>query len=156
LAKPRDISGRAARCWQRLTEWYGVRLAESYGTVMPKDWAEVVDRTDNDTVLRGLSIVRHRYLQHPPTLPQFEQAMEPPATLATGPNPAEQLCAYVMRTLGPRLTRTQLQSAWTYIGSVRGEISGVVVPADGDAPGYRVTLEDVAAAPFTDAHGAAA
>jgi hypothetical protein len=58
------------------------------------------------------------------------------------PNPAERLSKFVMREYGPRLTPWQIRVPWHHIGSHAGEISGVVVPADGDSPGFRVMLVD--------------
>jgi hypothetical protein len=144
LGKPTTPSARAARVWQRLTEWYGVRLAESYGATIPADWAEVVNDVDNDTVKRGLAIIRARYVQHPPTLPQFDQAMRPLGNMQKlGPSPSERLCAHIMKQHGDKLTLRQRARPWTYIGTPAGEISGVVIDADGTAPGYRVMLADI-------------
>jgi hypothetical protein len=58
-------------------------------------------------------------------------------------NPAEKLCAFVMREYGRRLTPKQIRDPWTYIGTYNGEISGVVSPADGASSGYRVMLVDM-------------
>ena len=58
-------------------------------------------------------------------------------------NPAEKLCAFVMREYGKRLTPKQLRGPWTTIGTYNGEISGVVIPADGTRTGYRVMLADM-------------
>jgi hypothetical protein len=58
-------------------------------------------------------------------------------------NPAEILCGFVMRQYGRRLTDRQLRWPWTYIGTVNGEISGVVIPSDGSATGFRVMLTDM-------------
>ena len=146
-----NISARAKRVWQRLTEWYGARMAEQYGDQPPADWCEIVDEIDNTAVKRGLSIIRSRYIQHPPTLPQFEQAMRPARTVSTGPGPGDRLCEYIMRSFGVRLTQRQITMPWTYIGSPEGEISGVVIDADGASPGYRVMLADIGAPDFLTA-----
>jgi hypothetical protein len=58
-------------------------------------------------------------------------------------NPAEKLCAFVIREYGRRLTPKQIRDPWTYIGTYNGEISGVVIAAGGDRPGYRVMLTDM-------------
>lgn len=58
-------------------------------------------------------------------------------------NPAEKLCAFVMREYGRRLTANQLRGPWTTIGTWNGEISGVVIAADGAKPGLRVMLADM-------------
>ena len=142
------ISPRAKRLWERLIQWYGARLVDQYGDAPPPDWCDVVDRIDNDGVKRGLSIIRNRYVQHPPTLPQFEQAMKPDTTFCTGPNAAARLSAHVMLHYGRRLTTKQISRAWTYIGDSTGGIAGVVIDADGDHCGYRVMLADLSAPDF--------
>lgn len=150
-------SPRAKRVWDRLQDWYGTRLTEQYGPTPPDDWCELIDRTDNDTVKRGLSLIRAEYLQFPPTFPQFEKALQPvvKAVVPKGPNVAEKLSVFVVKHR--RLTERQLGMPWTYIGKSfpaaeptgkmkedHGiEITGVVIPADGDHPGYRVMVEDM-------------
>lgn len=156
------ISSRAKRVWQRLREWYGARLGEQYGELPPEDWCKVVDRSDNDAVKRALSIIRSKYLDHPPTFPQFEQAFAPAvqAERDGGPTVQERLCAYVMRHHARRLTAKQIRGPWSYTHKraqwvddlVRGkgvnrdelaECTGVIVPADGESAGLRVTVEDM-------------
>lgn len=58
-------------------------------------------------------------------------------------NPAERLCKFVMAEYGRRMTPAQIRMPWFHLGSHAGEITGVVVPADGDSPRIRVTLADV-------------
>lgn len=57
-------------------------------------------------------------------------------------SPADRLCRFVMREYGRRLTPAQIRAPWQHIGSPTGEITGVIVPADGDSPGFRVMLVD--------------
>lgn len=136
-----QISARSKRFWKRLVEWYGVRVTEQYGELPPEDWCELVDESSNEIVKRALSLIRQRYVQYPPTLPQFEQCLAPTRVVA-GPSSADRLCAHVMRTIGTRLTEKQRAVPWTYLGSSDG-IAGVVIPDDGDSPGYRVMLADI-------------
>lgn len=56
--------------------------------------------------------------------------------------PAARLCEFVLREYGRRLTPNQLRGPWTNVGSDKGETLGVIVPADGDHPGFRVMLVD--------------
>jgi hypothetical protein len=159
---PKSISARAKRVWQRLVEWYGVRLVEQYGESPPDDWCETVDAATDEAVKRGLSIIRAKYAAHPPTYPQFEEAMAPvKAAPSSGykPNTCEKLSAYIMREHGMRMTPRQIRGPWTYIGrtfdaeDARGkmvkdhgyEITGVIIDADGDLPGYRVMVTDMQA-----------
>lgn len=57
-------------------------------------------------------------------------------------NPAERLVQFVMREYGSRLTPTQIRETWHYVHLRSGEITGVIVPADGEHPEIRVTLHD--------------
>lgn len=50
-----------------------------------------------------------------------------------------------MREYGTRLTPKQIREPWYHIGS--GEISGVIVPADGQSAGFRVMLIDFEGTP---------
>jgi hypothetical protein len=156
-AKP---SARAKRVWDRLQDWYGVRLTEQFGPEPPKDWCDVVDRSDNEQVKRALSVVRSDYTNFPPTFMQFEKAFKP-AVKPYGqkvPSNAERLSNFV--TANYRLTPKQLRGPWKYLsrefdapdhsGKIRErngvEITGVVIAADEQSPGYRVMLIDMEAA----------
>lgn len=173
--RDRKISARAKRVWQRLCEWYGNRMAESYGPTPPEDWCDVVDRSGNDVVKRALSTIRQNYFDHPPTFPQFEKAFAAPvqAERDSGPSIQERLCAYVMRHHASRLTQRQIRgpSHYTYKRAqwvddqVRGkgqnrdelaECTGVIVAADGESVGLRVTVEDMENAPDQVTFGSAA
>lgn len=62
-------------------------------------------------------------------------------------NAAERLSEFVMREYGSRMTPKQIRGPWTPVGSSRGEINGVLVPADGESRGFRVMLVDVEGKP---------
>lgn len=156
---------RAKKVWQRLIEWYGVRFAEQYGHEPTEDWCDVVDRTDNAQVARGMNLMRVKYIQHPPTFPQFAEAMSP-VMPEKGPHLTtveERLAAFVVARYWSRLTERQQRGPWTYTGrffdspGVDGklrenhgtEITGVLIEADGDHPALRVNVLDMQAA-FAD------
>lgn len=156
------VSVRAKRVWQRLIEWYGTRLAEQYGKAPPPDWCEVIDSVDNAIVRRGLTIIRSKYAAHPPTFPQFAEALALNKTEGGDKEPtvADNLARYVTHNYGDMLTPKQLRGPWTYIGkrfaapNAKGEtvekqgieITGVVIDADGDSRGYRIMVTDMQAA----------
>lgn len=150
------ISPRAKRVWARLGEWYGTKLADQYGPFPPKDWCDLVDDADNEQIKIGLNRIRGEYLAWPPTLPQFADAIKPVERARdTGPTVLDRLIEFVVANRA--LTRTQLRTPWTFLGrefdapgpdgKMRRnhgvDVIGVVVPADGDHPGYRVMLEDL-------------
>jgi hypothetical protein len=121
-----------------MVEWYGARVAEQYGESPPIDWCHAIDRVDDTTVQRGLSLIKTRYLDHPPTLPQFEACMRPAESASRGPSEMDQLCAYVMKIHGSRLTPLQIRTSWTYSRDKSGELVATV-PADGQSPAVSVT-----------------
>ncbi len=162
MPKITTITPRAKRVWQRLVEWYGTRIIEQYGDAPPEDWRSTIDGADNETIKRGLAIIRSKYLAHPPTLPQFGEAMAP-SKKSKGPREItvqEKLCAYISRDYADMLTPKQMRGPWTYIGKQFAapgadgklienhgvEITGVVIDADGDERGYRVMVADMEAA----------
>src|SRR5690606_34233952 len=74
-AMPRKLSRRASRIWERLGQWYGSRLADAYGPTPPEDWAELIDRTDDERLEDALVSVRRESPVFPPTLGQLEAAI---------------------------------------------------------------------------------
>lgn len=132
-------SHRSKRLWDRLGQWYGSRLAEQYGAEPPQDWCEVVDAADNDTVTRALADIRVKHLTHPPTFPEFNSIVRKAKhARETGPSAIDVLEQHLQRR---NLTFKQGRQL-TYIGTL-GQITGVVVPQDGEYPGFRLMLSDL-------------
>lgn len=138
-------SHRAQRVWDRLGDWYGARFADQFGDVPSPDWCTVVDNVSNDDLVATLVLVRERHVTFPPTLPELVALVkEVRLPRAHVPSTAEQLTAYVARAYP--LTPSQVRGPWTFLFRVVGGrqiVTGVVIDADGDKPGYRVTVEDM-------------
>lgn len=145
-------SWQARQVWKRFCAWYGADVIErKYGAVVPEDWCGVIDDIPPGKLENVLADVRMKHPSWPPGLPEFEaitRAVNKP--VFDGPSPMERLCDFVLKT--KPLTAAQLRGPWRFIGAgnVRnGEgfaIAGVIVPADGDRPGYRVMVQDMEAA----------
>lgn len=152
------ISPRAKRVWGKLQSWYGDAL-DQYGAFPPEDWCEVIDASTQQAEHAALAEMRKQHTTFPPRFPEFDalftKAARPLAI--DGPTPQERLKEFVIANR--TLTMRQLAMPWTFLGQhfdaapahdprhvwpgwgIR--ITGVVVPADGDHPGYRVMLEDM-------------
>ena len=150
------ISQRARVLWDRLTDWYGTRLADTYGPFPPKDWCAVVDGASNDTVKRGLSIIRAEYVQYPPTFPQFARAMKPLIRpVHTGTSVHEELARYVVKHYWPQLTLKQQCLPWRYLYRQSNQLNesgkdvrvaeclGVEISQHDGERGYRITVENM-------------
>jgi hypothetical protein len=154
------ISRRARRLWTKFCEWYGTaEMSKQFGLVPPQDWCQVIDDIpDRDAMARVLSAVRTKHPKFPPKYPEFDAIVSDcakPKPISTGPSVPERLKEWVI-TNKP-LSRAQLRMPWTYIGKYFDapgpdrkmtqnygiEVTGVIVPADGEHPGYRVMLEDL-------------
>ena len=153
-----SVSVRAKRLWEKLRDWYGTSLIDQYGDMPPSDWCEMIDGADNETVKAALAEIRSKHLTFPPRFPEVDSIfskLERPSGGDVGPSMQDRLADYVLRNY--QLTPNQLRLPWTYIGEtfdapgldgkVRRNhgvnITGVVIPADGDAPGYRVMVVDM-------------
>lgn len=154
------ISRRARGLWSKFCEWYGTaEMSKQFGLVPPKDWCEAIDDIPNrDAMARVISAVKTKHPTFPPKFPEFDAIVSnctKPKAIVTGPSTQERLKVWVLQH--KPLTTTQLHMPWTYIGryfdapgpngkmaqNFGVEVTGVVVPADGDHPGYRVMLEDL-------------
>lgn len=147
-------SRRAAKVWQRLTQWYGARLADTYGPVCPPDWCEVVDRTDDHRIETALATIKREHLHHPPTLGEFEAAI-PRRKVGEAKSPASILVEHALRAR--QLCGHQRAAQWSYFGPVvdfpprkgraesvsHAELRGVVIPACKACgrSSHRITLE---------------
>jgi hypothetical protein len=153
-------STRAQRFWDRLVSWYGSRLTDQYGIEPKGDWCALIDAHSNDTVGAALNEIKTQHSHHPPSFPEVDAifAKLRPQALSNGPGRVEQLHDFAVKRYGAQLTRWQLCAPWTYLtkffdapdssGKIRSkhgvEITGLVIPADGDSPGIRVMVEDMA------------
>lgn len=138
-------SVRAQRVWDRLGDWYGARFADQFGDVPSQDWGTIIDHASNDDLVAVLVLVRQRHVTFPPTLPEFAALLkEVRMPRVHAPSVFEQLAEFVARTYP--LTTMQLHGPWTYLyrADAGGQIvTAVIVDADGDKPGYRVTVDDM-------------
>lgn len=146
-------SKRATSFWNRLMEWYGTRLAEQYGDVIPSEWALVVDRTSPDQLKRAENVLRKEHVKYPPTLGEFEATI--PAKATAGPSTADLLAAYVLQVHKPCIHQTM--RPWNYFGPMEEfqgtnrkntvrhpRIIGVVVPECSlcDRPNTRTKIDN--------------
>ena len=152
-------SWQAKQVWKRFASWYGADVLErKYGIEVPADWCEVIDAIDRDKLDGLMADVRAKHPTWPPGLPEFESlAKEAARPVWTGPLMQELLTDFVLRNR--TLTPVQQRMPWKYLyrgdSGTPGEkgrrpsadyaVTGVEVPADGDAPGYRVMVIDMQA-----------
>lgn len=154
---PRKISSRASKVWERLGQWYGARMADSYGPTPPDDCAELIDRTDDVRLWDALFAVRKETPIFPPTLGQLEAAL-PRRNLDADrqPSKAQTLCELMLKTHGMQMCMHQHARPWNYFGPVsefavankqsvsHADPRGAQVPACEACgrPSYRVTLDE--------------
>lgn len=139
-----SISPRADRAWQRMVQMFGDKLTVLHPRGMPPAMAQVIDRVDNETVIRGLAEMGQ--LRQPPSVADVERVMSSTPNAAPNPNRMAALTAYVMANY--RLTPHQTRHPWTWLGqgnprekSTNFGIVGVRIPDDPDGtPGFTVDM----------------
>lgn len=148
-------SPRAERVWLRLSVWYGSRLGDEYGSVIPEEWAAVVDDATDDQVRRALARIKHRHVKYPPTFPEFEAAFPQKETPGAGAAVVSRLADHAIRY--GDLCQHQRAAPWSYFGPLenfeRGSgatvkhvsIQGVQIQACGICPrdARRITVDDL-------------
>ena len=147
-----ERQAKAEATWKRLCSLYGADVMErKFGAKAPPDWIEVIGKIQSiDAVLTD---VRAKHPQFPPNLPEFEALAKARAGKSEEPSNIEKLANYFYAnyglTRGIRVTKNQLHG-WRvlYDGDVKTgfgfNIVGVVIPADGESPGHRIMMEDLA------------
>lgn len=157
---PPKASSRALKVWSRLGQWYGSRIAESYGDIPPPDWCALIDRTDDERLDVALMNVRRETPIHPPTLGQLEAALPQRRHQSNREDgPMARLVTHVLKTRQP--CPHQVRSGWSWFGPEEEVVSkqrgsevvrhvmprGCVVPecAECGKPSVRALLDEVAA-----------
>ena len=142
MATERKIPWQARQVWKRFCGWYGADMLErKFGPSPPEDWCDAIEDIDPKRLDTVLANVRMKHPQWPPGLPEFEQIARTAGRARNeGPATHEALTADVLRAKPP--TPNQLRG-WTFFGEGELPFAGVLIPSDGDAPGYRVTVADM-------------
>ena len=139
------LTPRADRAWQRMVQMFGDKLTVLHPRGMPAAMAQVIDRVDNETVIRGLAEMGQ--MRQPPSVADVERVMSSTPNAAPNPNRMAALTAYVMANY--RLTPHQTRHPWTWLGqgnprekSQNFGIVGVRIPddPDTDTPGFTVDM----------------
>ena len=139
------LTPRADRAWQRMVQMFGDKLTVLHPRGMPPAMAQIIDRVDNETVIRGLAEMGQ--MRQPPSVADVERVMSSTPNAAPNPNRMAALTAYVMANY--RLTPHQTRHPWTWLGqgnprekSQNFGIVGVRIPddPDTDTPGFTVDM----------------
>jgi len=153
-------SRQAQDTWKRFASWYGADVLErKFGLTVPPDWSDAIDSLDRNQLAMVLGETKQKYPTWMPGLPEFEgliRQVRKPAAPSVGPSVQEQLISFVLANRS--LTPEQLSRPWDYIverfdaqpswakemvHNWGMRVTGVVIPADGENPGYRVMTMDM-------------
>ena len=111
----RQPSSRAKLYWRRFGQSYGARMADQYGATCPPDWAEIIDRTDDERLNKAMMVIRREYLQYPPTLGQFEAAIPKRNLTSSRDSIIDRLAVHAVKTFP--MCEHQLSKPWSYFGT---------------------------------------
>lgn len=149
MTTKRNASPAARRFWSKLVSWYGTRVLDSFGKDPDAEWCEKIDAATDTEVDLAWSLMRTRHVSHPPSLPEFiallEEVRKPQTPRRFMASRFEQLAEWVLANRP--LSHAQMRG-WTYLHGYSANgvevLTGVMIPADGDTPGFVVKLEEIA------------
>lgn len=143
---PRDekpqhkVSKRASGVWKRWIAFYGASKLESFGDWPGPDLCALIDSIKTlDGMRTVLAVVSHEHPSWPPTTGEFAaivNRVQPVQSVDRGALWAS-ACDYIARKYWQQMTFTQ-QRGMIYTND------GVLVPRDGDSPGFFVSFEELA------------
>jgi len=138
------LSPRADRAWQRMVQMFGDKLTTLHPRGMPAAMAQIIDRVDNETVVRGLADMGQ--MRQPPSVADVERLMSSTPAVTANPNRMPALTAYVVANC--RLTPYQTRHPWTWLaqGNPREKsqnfgVVGVRIPDDPDTGTLGFTVD---------------
>lgn len=147
---------RHRRWWRKITNNFGTRFTDQFGSDPSEDWASMIDRNSDAALQSAITWLKYERPSHPPNLGEFEQAL-PKRKPHGDANLVDLLAQYALRNF--HLCRHQLMWPWSYFGRTEERLTdrnriervpiirGVVIPAcscnEGGNPGYRATVRDL-------------
>jgi hypothetical protein len=154
---PRKLSRRAGSFWLRLSQSWGSKFLDAYGPTPPDDWANAIERADDERLEQALTILRRESPTFPPTLGQLENAI-PKRQSGALTSKAQQIAELMLSQHGKDLCVHQIGRPWSYFGPLREFLLPKIDPpeyitvpdprgvqvaecAQCERPSYRVLLE---------------
>lgn len=126
---PRKLSRRAGSFWTRLAHSWGSKFIDAYGPTPPEDWANAIERTDDERLEQALTILRRDTPTFPPTLGQLENAI-PKRQSGDGISKVQRLAGLMLDTHGAELCEHQRAMPWNYFGPLREYLLPKIDPPD--------------------------
>lgn len=158
------MSDQATAFWARLKQWYGYSFVEKHGERPSRDWEQLINGTDRETILNTLAAIKTAHPKFPPTFPEVAEAIRKASKPIDKIDVRAVLCEYVLREyhagrLG--ITYRQLGYAWNWIAHTEAALDpngvmrdnqicnylGVVIPTDphnAETRAVRVMFEEIA------------
>lgn len=157
------MSDRASIIWSKLTQWYGSLFTERYGVNPPRDWVQVLNAPDKDTINLALTTVKNSHPKFPPTLMEMSDAIRKVTKQEAKYDVRTVLAEYVLREYHAGrigLSKKQLGSSWNWIANLSAgldyqgqmrenqncEYVGVFIPpdpTDKSTRGWRILFDEI-------------
>ena len=88
------LTPRADRAWQRMVQMFGDKLTVLHPRGMPPAMAQIIDRVDNETVIRGLGEMGE--MRQPPRVAEVERVLSSSPSTVMKPHRMPEETAYLM------------------------------------------------------------
>ena len=135
------MSDQATAFWARLKQWYGYGFVEKHGERPSRDWEQLINTTDRDTILNALATIKNLHPKFPPTYPEVAEAIRKASKPVDKVDVRAVLSEYVLREykkLG--ITDRQLGYKWKWIAHLESALDSQGVMRDNQICNYRGVL----------------
>jgi hypothetical protein len=133
------MSDQATAFWARLKQWYGYSFVEKHGERPSRDWEQLINTTDRDTILNALATIKNLHPKFPPTYPEVAEAIRKASKPVDKVDVRVVLSEYVLREyhagrLG--ITYRQLGYTWKWIAHLEAALDSQGVMRDNQICNY--------------------
>lgn len=132
------MSDQATAFWARLKQWYGYSFVEKHGERPSRDWEQLINGTDRETILNTLAAIKTAHPKFPPTLPEVAEAIRKASKPVDKIDVRAVLAEYVLREykrIG--ITDRQLGLTWKWIAHLESALDSQGVMRDNQICNYR-------------------
>ncbi len=131
------MSDQATAFWARLKQWYGYGFVEKHGERPSRDWEQLINGVDRETILNVLATIKNLHPKFPPTYPEVAEAIRKASKPVDQVDVRRVLCEYVLReykNIG--ITARQLGYTWKWIAHMEAALDSQGVMRDNQICNY--------------------
>jgi len=131
------MSDQATAFWARLKQWYGYGFVEKHGDRPSRDWEQLINGVDRETILNALATIKNLHPKFPPTYPEVAEAIRKATKPVDKVDVRAVLSEYILRDYKKiGITPRQLGYTWKWIAHLEAALDSQGVMRDNQICNY--------------------